>query len=103
MSDKISECRTVKNYKMICHFCLRVQKEADSLDQATVCSDVSKTRAFVPHWADACHQICQECRAVCGATTDTITGKLSTQIPAEITSVKMKAVKIRQIQSRRTP
>lgn len=85
MSDKCSEARSVKNYKMICHFCLEVQKEADSLDQATVCSDMPKTRAFVPNSADACHQICKECGAVCGATTDTITGKLSTQIPVEIT------------------
>lgn len=37
------------------------------MDQATVCSDVSKTRAFVPGGADAGHQICQECGAVCGA------------------------------------
>lgn len=85
MSDKFSEAISVKNYKMICHFCLEVQKEADSLDQATVISNMSETRAFVPNWADACHQICKECRAVCGATTDTITGKLSTQIPVEIT------------------
>lgn len=62
-----SEARSVKNYKLICRFCLEVQKEADSLDQATVCSDVSKTRAFVPSGADAGHQICQECGAVCGA------------------------------------